>query len=233
MKKIAIFVEGQTEQIFVTKLLVEIAGEKNIGIQQEKSFTKNGKRLFTVIDASSNNTTQKYYALIRDCGGDSCVKSDILDSYLTLGRKEYTQILGLRDVYPTPANNIPKLEQGLKYRVPTGGIPINIILAIMEIEAWFLAEVTHFSLIHPSLTHQLIVDTLSFDPITQDVETRPHPSQDIKHIYRKAGFSYDKTKSRVQRTIHVLDYPNIYFNLRNNVKKLGKFIDVIDSFLSP
>ena len=32
MKKIAFFVEGQTEQVFINKLLEEIAGRKNISI---------------------------------------------------------------------------------------------------------------------------------------------------------------------------------------------------------
>ena len=32
MKRIAFFVEGQTEQLFINKLLIEIAGHKNIAI---------------------------------------------------------------------------------------------------------------------------------------------------------------------------------------------------------
>jgi len=36
MKKIAFFVEGQTELIFINKLLIEIAGQKNISIRQFK-----------------------------------------------------------------------------------------------------------------------------------------------------------------------------------------------------
>ena len=42
MKRIAIFVEGQTEQIFVNKLLIEMAGKKNIAIEL-KRFAGIGK----------------------------------------------------------------------------------------------------------------------------------------------------------------------------------------------
>jgi len=114
----AIFVEGQTEQLFVAKLLREIAGEKNISIEQEKAISKNGHRLFSVIQASKN-LDKKYYVLIRDCGNDELVQSDIRDSCESLAKKDYQKILGLRDVYPKTSADIPKLELGLKYGIPT------------------------------------------------------------------------------------------------------------------
>ena len=89
-------------------------------------------------------------------GNDELVQSDIRDSCESLAKKNYQKILGLRDVYPKTFADIPKLELGLKYGIPTKYFPIHIILAIMEVEAWFLAETTHFSRIHPSLTNDLI-----------------------------------------------------------------------------
>jgi hypothetical protein len=230
MKRMAIFVEGQTEQLFVTKLLTEIAGEKNISIEQEKAITKNGNRLFSVIHASKN-LNKRYYVLIRDSGNDELVQSDIRDSCENLAKKNYEKILCLRDVYPKTFADIPKLELGLRYGIPTRFIPIHIILAIMEVEAWFLAETTHFSRIHPSLTNDLIKRNLNFDPETDDVESRPHPSQDLDYIYGLAGFAYNKRKTKVQRTIQVLDYSAIYLTLIGKVKNLKKLIDQIDSFL--
>jgi len=101
----------------------------------------------------------------------------------------------------------------------------------MEVEAWFLAETTHFSSIHPLLTNELIRNTLNFNPETDDVESRPHPSEDLNSIYRLAGFAYNKKKTKVQRTIEVLDYSAIYLALIGKVKNLKRFIDQIDSFL--
>jgi len=230
MKRMAIFVEGQTEQLFVTKLLIEIAGEKNISIDQEKAVTKHGSRFFSVIQASKN-LDRKYYVLIRDSGNDELVQSDIRDACENLAKKDYDRILGLRDVYPKTFADIPRLELGLKYGIPTRFIPIHIILAIMEVEAWFLAETTHFSRIHPSLTNDLIKRNLNFDPETGDVESRPHPSQDLDFIYRLSGLAYNKKKTKVERTIQVLDYSAIYLTLIGKVKNLKKLIDQIDSFL--
>ena len=70
MKRLAIFVEGQTEQIFVSKLLREIAGKKNILVEEQIANGRAGKRFITVLKASSSQTNEKYFVLIRDCRND-------------------------------------------------------------------------------------------------------------------------------------------------------------------
>ena len=233
MKKLAVFVEGLTEQIFVNKLLVEIAGAKNIYIEQKKAKTNNkGNRSFAVISASSAISSQKYYVLICDSGGDSCVKSDILDSLESLTRENYEKILGLKDVFPHNFSDIPKLERGLKYGMPTKYIPVNITLAIMEVEAWFLGEASHFLQIHPLLTNERIKAKIKFDPTVENVETRLNPAKDLDDIYHLEGLAYNKKKSNIQRTVNALNYASIYCVVKNRVAKLSNFIDEIDSFLS-
>ncbi len=234
MKKIAIFVEGQTEQVFVRKLLEEIAGRKNIYIEtQMAKIDRNGNRYFTVIRAASasGSVDRKYYVLIRDCGSESNVKTDIRDSLESLSRSGYEKIIGLRDVYPLACADIPRLEFGLRYEIPTRFIPVSIILAIMEVEAWFLAEVEHFVKIDPTLTASYIKTSLGFDPSIDNVEQRPHPAQDLDDIYHLAGFSYKKKKSSIQRTISALDYNALYLIVRDRVPSLNKFIEQIDSFM--
>lgn len=233
MKKLAIFVEGQTERIFVSKLVREIAGEKKVFIATEKPMkSRKGERIFTVIDVTKIPTDEKYYVLIRDCGGDSCVMSDIKDYCEKLSKSGYEKIVGLRDVYPIPASDIPKLRKGLVYGIPTRYIPIHLVLAVMEIEAWFLAETTHFRRIHDSLTPQVIASTLGFDPTVEDVESRPHPSEDLKTVYKVAGLSYKKRKNSVERTVEAIDYGELYLEQAERVKSLGEFVDQIDTFLT-
>lgn len=233
MKRLAIFVEGQTEQQFVSRLLREVAGEKKVAIDELRwRISKRGNRSFGVINASSRNATQEYYVLIFDCGGDSTVKTDILDNYESLARQNYQKIIGLRDVYPNDRASIPKLEYGLKYRVPTKPLLVNIILAIMEVEAWFLAETTHFLKIHSDLTVDRISKHLGFDPTTQNVEERVCPADDLNSIYHLVGFGYNKRKTNCQRTIDALDYSALYFDLRNKINRLGEFIQNIDDFFS-
>lgn len=231
MKKLAIFVEGQTELIFITKLLLEIASEKNIAIQQEKACKKNGLRMFTVINAISNITNQNYFVLIRDCVGGSSVKSDIKESYKNLTKSNYGKILGLMDLAPIKYDDLSRVEHALSYGMPNGEIPIHILLSIMEIEAWFLAEVSHFSNIHPTLTLESIKSILQFDPENDNIEIRPEPAKDLNHVYSTAGFEYNKSRSIVQKTVDALDYDIMCLDVRNRVERLGLFLDHIDSFL--
>ena len=232
MKRLAIFVEGQTEQLFVTKLLREIAGENCITINNEKYVNKNGMRLITSIDAASVENERKFYVIIRDCGGDSCVKSDIIDGCEKLSMAGYEKIIGLLDVYPKTRNEIQKYELGLKYGVPTKYIPINIVLAVMEIEAWFLGEASHFNKIHPDLTRERIVSTFGFDPFTENMEIRNHPADDLNDIYKLVGFAYNKKKQNTLRTVNSLDYNRLYIEQQEKMESLENLIAQIDSFLT-
>jgi hypothetical protein len=233
LKKLAVFVEGQTEQMFVSKLIAEIAGEKKVIIEEQKAtHAKSGLRQFTQIRGTAVLKNQEYYVLIRDCGSETTVQSDIRDSCEGLARASYILILGLRDVYPKLALEIPLLERGMKYGIPTKFMPIKIILAVMEIEAWFLAEDTHFVRVHPALTHDVVVAGLAFDPCQVDVETRYHPSEDLDRAYAIAGLRYSKKRSIVQRTIDALDYAEMYFTLPGRVKNLKSFIDELDRFFT-
>jgi len=222
VKKLAIFVEGLTEQLFISKLFIELTGGKNIKIECQKARkTPRGNRSFQVIDATSTDTGQKYYVLIRDCGGESTVKSDIVDSCADLTRSNYEKILGLRDVSPSFTHaDIPKLERLLR-----------ILLAVMECEAWFLAETTHYEKIDSSITLDKVRDLLSFDPSCNNVEARMHPADDLNRIYHLAGKAYIKDRKRISRTVEVLDYGLIYLDLRNRIPRLDELIREIDVFL--
>jgi len=129
MKKIAFFVEGQTEQFFMNKLLREIAGEKNITI--DLRLLRGGSktsRLETFlpnnqypISTYRNPLNPQYEALIYDCGGDnydaqgklkSEIVSDIVEMKDNLTQRGYSQIIGLRDLYPMSLSELPKLELG-------------------------------------------------------------------------------------------------------------------------
>ncbi len=77
MNKLAIFVEGQTEQIFAERLIRYSGREKNIGIQVQclSGGRKGSARTVTEITGTSEITHQDYFILIFDCGNDSRVKS--------------------------------------------------------------------------------------------------------------------------------------------------------------
>ena len=137
MNRLAVFVEGYTEVVFVEKLIEEVAGMKNVLI--ERRLIRGGsttRRTMRLITAARQRTGEQYYVLIYDCGGDDPVKTRILEEHSNLTKKGYSAILGLRDVRPKFSHaDIPKLEADLPKYVKTSLIPVTFIPAIMEIEA--------------------------------------------------------------------------------------------------
>jgi hypothetical protein len=230
MKRLAVFVEGQTEQLFVEKLLEEIAGANRIRIFKEK--IKGGKtcpKTITCIRSDPQDQTKPFYALIVDCSCDNRVKSEIRDQYDSLTRRGYTVIIGIRDVFP---DDLVRLETGLYYGLPTKPVAVEMILAKMEIEAWFLAEISHYERIHPDITLRRAVEALGFDPSNDPIELRPQPSVDLKAVYMLEGLPYDKSRDTVQRTVDALDYAEMLLETWKRVGSLKRLLDALDSFLT-
>lgn len=230
MKKLAVFVEGQTEQIFLKKLLIEIAGKKNIKIDVVRSTGPASSRNIQILEGSSSDS--RYYALICDCGGDSTVKSDILETYDRLASQQYAKILGLRDVFPVSHQDVQRLKQELPKGLKQNPIPASIVLAIMEIEAWFLGENRHYLRIDHRLTQEFIQRERGIDITGNMLEELPHPASELNEIYKLIGRSYKKSKKRIDQITDNLDYENLYFSLPIRIKSLQEFVSHIDSFLS-
>jgi Domain of unknown function (DUF4276) len=242
MKKIAIFVEGQTEQFFVKKLLIEMAGAKKVAIEL-KRFAGKGKPSLQVYASGLAKPVQPQHgALIYDCGGDESVKSRIIEEHQNLFKQGYSEIIGLRDLFPLP--DLAKLEARLLHGLVHKGVrlepmlPANcsIVVAVHEIEAWFLAECQHFACIAPMLTQAFISAnqaSLGFNPYLDDMSTRSQPSLDLKNLYSLAGKTYNKKKSNLEKTIDCLDYAALYFDLRYKIAKLDELIAKLDKFLTP
>ena len=231
-RKLAIFVEGMTELGFVEKLIGEIAGAQNIAFDKRRIVGGSRTRRQVIsIESAQQLSEKKFYVLLYDCGGDHQVKPRIVEEHSALTRAGYSAIIGLRDVRPNTAREeIPLLERNLKYGIKTALVPVEIILAVMEIEAWFLAEFTHFSRIDPSIDIQKISDSLGFNPELHDVAFREQPASDLDLLYRIAGKRYSKP---AELTIGTLDYSKIYVELALKIPSLGKLVNRIDAFLAP
>lgn len=232
MKKLAIFVEGQTEQIFVRKLLEEIAGKSNIAIIEEKIIGRQGSRSTILIMSDTVTPQTKYYILLYNSGGDSSVVSDMRDQYDILIQSGYSKIIGLRDVYPIPIAQKRTLENVLQRTLPQGTVPAYIVLAVMEIESWFLAEWNHFSKVDARLTIAAIQSALGFNPQIDNMEQRPHPAEDLHQIYQLVGRAYRKQRNQVNTIVSSLDYEFLYMQLVNSVRSLEKFVSYIDQFMT-
>ncbi|TAH20397.1 MAG: DUF4276 family protein [Cytophagales bacterium] len=239
MKKIAFFVEGQTEQFFLNKLLIEIAGSKNIFIKLKK-FKGKGKPTEDILPKTLSQPSHQvnHTVLIYDCAGDGSVKSRILEEYRDLRKNGYAEIVGLRDLYPLP--DLQKLTRRLNNGLVINGKRIeealpndtSIVVAVREIEEWFLAECNHYVCIDASLNYA-VVSSLGFNPCTDDLTIRSNSAAlDLHAIYQLAGKHYNKKKDNVDRTLSCLDYTNLYLNVRHKIPKLNDLITKIDAFLS-
>ena len=235
MKKLAFFLEGQTEELFVQSLVEFFANECNVQIKSKRGHLgRKYARIFMEIDATKVGTGEDYFVLITDCGSDGRVASDIRDNFQGLVRESYTLIIGLRDVRPDfSREEIGKLRGGLKSAVTSlAGIPIEFYLAVMEIEAWFLAENTHFERINPAMTKEKINDELGYFPDNKNVENRDNPSDDLSQIYNIVGRHYDKSRAVVKETVDQLNFDDIVKIHSAEIQDLGGLIKNVSKFFS-
>ena len=232
MRKLAVFVEGLTELCFVERLIGEIAGTHNIIFEKRRIVGgSNVRRQIISIEATKPAEAQKFYVLLFDCGGDHQVKPRIVEQHESLTKSGFSAIIGLRDVRPnTTRDDISLLERNLKYGIKTSLTPVKIILAVMEIEAWFLAESSHFAKIDPTIDIAQIETALGFNPETQDMALRQEPTFDLDNAYALAGMRYMKP---ARLTIEVLDYSRMYLELTDKIPYLGQLVSNINAFLAP
>jgi len=231
MKKIALFVEGQTDQIFTEKLIREIIGKHGFSITKYKFLGgKNNIRRPLWLTTQNTNVDKEYYFVIYDCGGDDKVQSDIRERLDTLREESFSLVIGIRDVYPE--TNIEKLRKYLyRYIDQKTDVPVKIILAVNEIEAWFLAEETHYPRISKKISFETANKIAGIDVCKDNTESISHPSDILKQIYMKGGTTYDKSKEKVQRTVDVLNYENLYMNVRSRNNSLNELLTCLDGLI--
>jgi len=230
MLKIAFFVEGLTEQIFVEKLLIEILGHNNLSIQKRK-ITGGRKTPISIVQIGSPqlNSSASYYFAIYDCSGDSSIPSYIRATRSNLIKNKFKKVFGILDVRPKyKRNEIEKLKTGLYYNLPQKTLKTKFILSIMEIEAWFLAEENHFKKIDISLTSELIINKFGYDLSTYNTELFDEPACLLNSIYSLVGKRYTKKSSRISRTVESLDYANLYINVRGRNKSFSNLLEELE-----
>src|SRR5688572_30774655 len=114
MKKLAAFVEGYTELVFLERLIQEIVNPNRVLIHNRK-IRRGGKsglpRSYGWVRPEAPEAGHEYHVLIFDCGNDDLVKQRIREEYDSLAKQGFTKIIGLRDVFPSFAYaDVPKLE---------------------------------------------------------------------------------------------------------------------------
>ena len=232
MRKLAIFVEGLTEQILVRHMLQAVLDSNKIAIQAVKITGGHNVRMsFTVMRAAHVNNLTDYYVLVYDCGGETNVKGYLMMHREKLVSNGYQMILGLRDVYPNfERGDVDKLRRGLNFQIPQKGVRTRIHLAIMETEAWFLGEYRHLRKVSRKLTPEFVEKRLGFNPRTQNMEERQRPAEDMKAVYQLVGHDYTKKRDRLNAVISKLDFQYFTHGLTERMPSLERFVTELERF---
>ncbi len=230
MRKLAIFVEGQTEQIFLVKLIQAVAGANRIAINKVRARGgRRSGRTITQIEAVSHVADEAFYVQLCDCGCDNKVAADIREQYAALSR-DFVGIIGVRDLHPIARTDLCRLVTSMRSYMKNEPVRVQLIVAVMETEAWFLGETTHFGRIHPSLTTSAVEAILCFDPSAGNIEDRLRPSKDLDNVYSRVGKNYAKDRNTVQDTINALDYGRMRVEVSTRLPSLRRLVCCLEFF---
>lgn len=213
MKKIAIFVEGQSELIFTRELILKCYGWQGIWVECYSLFND---RDLNPVDYSFKDPDATIYYQILNIGNDTKVLSSILkrEKYLFSANQAFDKIIGLRDMYSKEYRKAVKSRE-IKLDINQKFIDthistinskaanpekINFHFATMEFEAWLLGIKDIFSNFNKTLTNEKIAAELNVDLDDTNPETDIfHPANLVSEIMKLVGDSYDKKKGEVNK----------------------------------
>lgn len=201
--KIAVYVEGLSELIFVREFLkkwfdydiskigftcMELRGDKNRLIDYQYG----------------NEQSENYYAII-NVGNDSRALSKALENAADHLHKGFEKVIVLRDMYSEEYRKkqpsriiddsiINKFIEGANTAIDIRGYAgyIHCQFAIMEIEAWLLGMGWYLEKSESTLTKDFLLEKINFN-LDEDPESSEfHPAKKLKDIYALVGKNYDK-----------------------------------------
>lgn len=236
MKKIAFFVEGPTECYFVCKLLQEYTSKRSLVRIYEGSGGKKRIRCFRLIYSDAQDS-QDYLIYIYISSTDNRVNSDIRENLDSLHSLGFVSVIALKDLRGDKAPGVPKtladlpmMEAADQIVLRNPHLHVESVIAVMEIETWFLAETNHYMTIDAGLDRTLIeanVSSLEANPYTDDLTQVTQPAEMLNQIYRLRGKAYSKSEATRQRTINALDFSNFYLNVPARLVKVQDFFNIL------
>lgn len=222
MRKTAIFVEGQTELIFVREYLLRFFEYQNIDLECRTLFS-DGK--FGSTEYDFPNSHAEFHFQIINVGGDTAVLSRLLKREKYLRQAGYEKIVGLRDMFTEEyqklsgrvdteinAKFLAASKKAIESRA-TQPERISLCFATMETEAWMLGMFELLERTDEKLTPDFIQENLGIDLKVTDPETHFYqPSKDLDDIFQLIGKRYTKKKGDVEAIANVsekADYENL------------------------
>ncbi|MDP1800228.1 MAG: hypothetical protein Q8L81_02660 [Bacteroidota bacterium] len=217
--KTAIFVEGQTELIFVREFL-KIKYDYDVDIICNTLCAN--QLIYAEYNYPCPNAENHFWII--NVANDEAVLSQILLREEKLYEANYDQIIGLRDMYSTrykkysnaiDSKLIAEFIKGSSDSLIKAKQPqkIKFFYSIMEIESWLLAFDLLFTRIHPNLTNDTIKNMVSIDLSLDPELTHFHPASVVNEILSIIGVGYDKSKHEIESIVSKIakeDYDSLY-----------------------
>ena len=195
-----------------------------------------------VDDFNYSNPNAEVSFLIINVGQDEKVLSFIKEREQSLLSKGYEKIIGLRDMYseeymkrsPDEINDgvINTFIDGWNSTIQNMNNPSKIILyiAVMELEAWFLAMYNIYERINPVLNIEYIESELGFDLACIDPQSEfLRPATVVNKILQLVGFQYNKKEHEVEKICSMIDIDDISIILEGG--KCRNFKDFYEELL--
>lgn len=209
MIKIAIFVEGQTELIFIRELLLKMFDYQNIWVECYTLFTDSN---FIPPEYSFPNHNAICYFQVINAGNYNAVLKRLLNREQYLWNNGFHKIFGVRDMYSHNYREVVQnstISEEINFRFIEGAAKtiaekaknaqnIHFHFAIMEAEAWILGLKDCFKYLHDDLSATNISERLGFNLDKIDPEKFFfHPASIIQKIFELANKPYSKSKSDI------------------------------------
>lgn len=220
-KKIAIYVEGQTEQALLRHLILVQSHYAGVKIQNIKLIGSNNQATCKVRSHDPLEDSQSLiFFLIIDCAGVGSLTSAIADRAPKQLQEGFT-IFALRDLYAQDYEERVKkmrdsgatfttaeLAQGIRQNIQQAlqkrnchDLSMNLYFSIMEVEAWLLAftkavsawaDVSESAVFEHIAGNSTAIDCFNF-------ETIKRPSTCLQQIGNLGGKEYKKSHSLIER----------------------------------
>jgi hypothetical protein len=207
--KVAIFVEGYSEAIFVREYLLR-KYDYLINIECYTLLNDNDLKQapFNYVCNDCN-----LFASIINIGNDKAVLYRIKQREKRMFESGFDKIIGLRDMYSQEyrndtaiidinVNNLFIESHNNEISKMSAPAKIHFCFAIMELESWFLGMPHLLLNIHNNLTIENIEEKLGYNLEDIDPEnTFFHPAKNLNEIYKLGNLSYTKRQDEVNSFI--------------------------------
>lgn len=222
-RKVAIFVEGQAEYIFVRDFLYAWY-EYDANVLGVDCYEFRANRTNDLPYPIGSHDSENYFQ-IYNVGNDRSVLSKMQKEAGRLKNAGFQLVVGLCDMFGDEYHKVVKdrsIDENINQRFVNGRRSIiadspycNIMrfhFAIMEVEAWFIGMYQFLQKIDSSLTPKLILQKSGYDVTLDPEKTFYHPAKVMDDIYHLVGKKYDKHDDDIYRITSSFlkeDYQNL------------------------